>query len=172
MFVNGVEIPCLITNAVEITQAQYNALQDKSGTYIITDAPSTPIAANGVSYSNTASGLTSTNVQSAIDELNRDTNVVHTFTIPTTGWVANTNTRNNTTYTVMQEIETAVFDNSNVDANIPGEIISATPGEVMTEAEIADSSKIAKDITKSTNGIMVYATEATTVALRLLTRGL
>ena len=69
MFINGVEIPYLITNAVEITQQEYDQLQDKSGTYIITDAVSVPLAAAGVAYSNTTSGLASTVVQGAIDEL-------------------------------------------------------------------------------------------------------
>lgn len=69
MFINGVEIPYLITNAVEITQQEYDALQDKSGTYIITDAQSVPIGASNVTYVNTQSGLASTTVQGAIDEL-------------------------------------------------------------------------------------------------------
>lgn len=69
MFINGVEIPYLITNGVEITQAEYDALTDKSGTYIIKDAVSTPIGAGNVTYANTTSGLASTVVQGAIDEL-------------------------------------------------------------------------------------------------------
>jgi hypothetical protein len=77
MFINGVEIPYLITNAVEITQAEYNALADKSGTYIITDAVSTPLSANSVTYSNTASGLAATTVQGAIDEVSgKQTNII------------------------------------------------------------------------------------------------
>ena len=69
MFINGVEIPYLITNAVEITQAEYDALQDKSGTYIIEDAQSVPLGASSVTYDNTISGLASTVVQGAIDEV-------------------------------------------------------------------------------------------------------
>lgn len=77
MFINGVEIPYLITNAVEITQAEYNALADKSGTYIIKDAVSTPLSANSVTYSNTTSGLASTTVQGAIDEVSgKQTNII------------------------------------------------------------------------------------------------
>lgn len=69
MFINGVEIPYLIANAIEITQAEYDALVDKSGTYIIKDAVSVPVSASNVSYSNTTSGLLSTDVQGAVDEL-------------------------------------------------------------------------------------------------------
>ena len=71
MFINGVEIPYLITNAIEITQEEYDALDDKSGTYIITDAVSVPLSASGVAYSNTTSGLASTVVQGAIDEISQ-----------------------------------------------------------------------------------------------------
>lgn len=77
MFINGVEIPYLITNAVEITQAEYDELADKSGTYIITDAVSVPLSASGVAYSNTTSGLASTTVQGAIDEVSgKQTNII------------------------------------------------------------------------------------------------
>lgn len=69
MFINGVEIPYLIANAIEITQAEYDALADKSGTYIIKDAVSVPVSASNVSYSNTTSGLGASTVQGAIDEL-------------------------------------------------------------------------------------------------------
>lgn len=77
MFINGVEIPYLITNAVEITQEEYDQLQDKSGTYIITDAVSTPLGAGNVTYANTTSGLASTTVQGAIDEVSgKQTNII------------------------------------------------------------------------------------------------
>lgn len=77
MFINGVEIPYLITDGVEITQAEYDALTDKSGTYIIKDAVSTPIGAGNVTYANTTSGLASTTVQGAIDEVSgKQTNII------------------------------------------------------------------------------------------------
>lgn len=61
---------------VYLTQAEYNALGDEKYTnnvkYYITDAASTGgnIEAEYVTYDNTESGLTATNVNTAIDELN------------------------------------------------------------------------------------------------------
>lgn len=59
---------------VDLTQAQYDALVsagtvDNSKVYFITDGTSPSISASATSYSNTSSGLTATNVQSAIDEV-------------------------------------------------------------------------------------------------------
>lgn len=59
-------------NSVELTQAQYDALSQaeklNGTTYYITDGQNITTAA-AVSYNNTASGLTATNVQAVIDEL-------------------------------------------------------------------------------------------------------
>lgn len=96
--------------------------------------------------------------------------VIHDFTITTT-WTANDNTRNNTKYPYKQFIETEYFDNTSADATLDGFIISATEGEVMTEAEEEDSYKICKDCTKAEGGFYVYASEETTVALRLRVKG-
>ena len=55
-----------------ITLAEWNALtpeQQASGQYVITDATSTVLTAEYVPYDNTSSGLVSTNVQDATDEL-------------------------------------------------------------------------------------------------------
>ena len=123
--------------------------------------------AKDVVYENAESGLEADNVQDAIDEVAS----INEFTISSTDWVTNTNTRNNTTYTVMQEIETDAFDNTSADATLDGYIISATAGEVMTEAELTDSYKISHDCIKSANGFYVYATEQTTVDLRLKVKG-
>lgn len=109
-----------------------------------------------------------------MNEIGRQLNTVNTvndFPITTTDWVANTNTRNNETYTVMQEITTHAFDNTSADATLDGFIISATSGEVMTTAEEEDSNKICKDCVKSANGFYVYATEVTTTELRLRVKG-
>ena len=58
-------------NFVEMTQAQYNALvnPDPETVYFITDEDANnDIAASGVEYDNTDSGLTADTVQDAIDE--------------------------------------------------------------------------------------------------------
>lgn len=65
------------TKEVELTQAQYDALPSSKLTdgvsYYITDGESAPsvnkFSASGISYDNTNSGLSATNVQSAIDEV-------------------------------------------------------------------------------------------------------
>ena len=59
-------------NSVELTQAQYDALSQEEKlngtTYYITDGQNITTA-SAVSYNNTASGLTATDVQGAIDEV-------------------------------------------------------------------------------------------------------
>lgn len=63
---------------VQLTQAQYDALVnagtvDANTTYFITDANNTTASyAAGVTYDNTSSGLSATNVQDAIDEVSGD----------------------------------------------------------------------------------------------------
>ena len=67
-YINGHCIEQVLTNAVELTTAQYNALpaaQKSSGTYIITDAEAPSIEASNVSY-DMGGGVTTT-VQTAID---------------------------------------------------------------------------------------------------------
>jgi len=63
-------------NSVELTQAQYDALSQEEKlngtTYYITDGQNITTA-SAVSYNNTASGLTATNVQGAIDEVDEKT---------------------------------------------------------------------------------------------------
>ena len=58
---------------IELTQAEYNQLsyaeKHNGSVYYITDAPGTSGIADEVAYDNTTSGLTSTNVQDAIDEV-------------------------------------------------------------------------------------------------------
>jgi len=108
-----------------------------------------------------AQALNATN--SAINLINSS----HDYTITTTGWVANTNTRNNDTYTVMQEIVASEV----ADANLDALILSATSGAVMTEAEREAKDMICGDIDKSENGFYVYAEEATTTALRIRLKG-
>lgn len=63
-------------NMVALTQAEYNALttaQKNNGNfYFITDADPSYFSAGNIDYDNTNSGLTATNVQSAIDEVKDD----------------------------------------------------------------------------------------------------
>lgn len=61
------------SESIILTQAQYDALttgeQNNGKTYYISDAPQGDIDANLVYYDNTTSGLSATNLQTAIDEL-------------------------------------------------------------------------------------------------------
>ncbi len=69
-YINGHCIEQVLTNAVELTTAQYNALpaaQKSSGTYIITDAEAPSIEASNVSY-DMGGGITS-DVQTVLDDL-------------------------------------------------------------------------------------------------------
>lgn len=61
------------TNAVEMTQAQYDALQspDPDIIYFITDGTAGYPSADDIEYDNTTSGLTATNTQAAIDEITK-----------------------------------------------------------------------------------------------------
>lgn len=83
-FANGLTLE---DSFVELTQAQYNALsttQKNNGTtYFVTDAGDISTA-NNVEYNNGNSGLSATNVQGAIDELNSDLFVSNFNTLKTT----------------------------------------------------------------------------------------
>ena len=61
------------SESIVLTQAQYDSLsvgeQNNGKTYFISDAPDGDVNANLVSYSNTTSGLSATNIQEAVDEL-------------------------------------------------------------------------------------------------------
>jgi hypothetical protein len=59
------------SNVWEGTQAQYDAIENKDPniTYYITDGAVEPIPATNISYNNTTSGLSATQVQSAIDKV-------------------------------------------------------------------------------------------------------
>lgn len=65
-------------NMVALTQAEYNALstaQKNNGNfYFITDADPSYFSAENIDYDNASSGLTATNVQTAIDEVNTEVN--------------------------------------------------------------------------------------------------
>lgn len=105
-----------------------------------------------------------------INEIGRQLNAINTindFPITTTGWVTNDNARNSDTYTVKQEIETTVFANTPSGKTLDGLFLSATDDEVMTTAEMEDKAKLCTEITHDDEKITIYATEATTNALRL-----
>jgi hypothetical protein len=62
----------LKTSIQAITTAQWEALspaEQASGSYVITDATTTPLTAEYVPYDNSSSGFAASNVQDAIDEL-------------------------------------------------------------------------------------------------------
>ena len=68
-YINGYCIEQVLTNAVELTTAQYNALsteQKNHGTYIITDAEAPNISATQVDY--TSDGVTTT-VNNVLDDV-------------------------------------------------------------------------------------------------------
>ena len=76
-YINGNCIEQILTNAVELTQAEYNALpteQKNHGTYIITDSDSPSIPATDVKYSSDVS------VKDKIDELSASI-TVNTFNL-------------------------------------------------------------------------------------------
>lgn len=87
---------------VQLTQAQYDALVnagtvDANTTYFIIDANNTTASyAAGVTYDNTNSGMTATNVQAAIDEMVDDGfyHVGDTISLLRTGMVAYSGTSN------------------------------------------------------------------------------
>ena len=167
MFINGVEIPYLITNAVEITQAQYDALVDKTGTYIITDAESVPLSAAGVSYSNTSSGLAATNAQTAIDEVNSKTSDLNTFALDHTAWAAYSVTGQPYTYTYT--VTTSVYANT-VAPPIWDLLGTGTNPGLLTQDEM-DSANMILVADFDTSAITLYATDAPTVDLVLRVRG-
>ena len=61
-----------IAKIPRLTLSDYNALTVKPEVWIRTDAPESykKVTASDVSYDNTSSGLTATDIQSAIDEIN------------------------------------------------------------------------------------------------------
>lgn len=97
--------------------------------------------------------------------------VSHDFTITTTDWETNDNTRNNTKYTVKQEIDASYYANTPTDAQLDCIVLSATADSVMTEAEKEDAYKLSSDVTIGATSITVYAEEATTNALRIRVKG-
>lgn len=61
------------THIQTVTLAQWNLLtpeQQASGDYVVTGVSASPLGANLIPYDNTTSGLSATNTQSAIDEVN------------------------------------------------------------------------------------------------------
>lgn len=82
----------LNATGIELTQAEYDALSEEEknngSLYFITDGESAPSAnrfsASGISYDNTDSGLSATNVQDAVDEVNAKAIKVVTTTGTTT----------------------------------------------------------------------------------------
>ena len=68
------------SNMVALTQAEYNSLssaQKNNGNfYFITDSDPSYFSASNIDYSNTTSGLTATNVQSAVDEIMSTSSVI------------------------------------------------------------------------------------------------
>lgn len=71
----------------EGTQAQYDAIENKDPniTYYITDGAVEPIPATNVEYDNSLSGLSATQVQSAIDEVDDNIDNATTKTSSTIG---------------------------------------------------------------------------------------
>ena len=164
MFINGVEIPVLLTSAVEITQQAYDQLTDKTGTYIITDAEYTPLSASEVSYSSTVSGLQASNAQGAIDELAAKTCSVNVFNIATTSWVAYSDA-SYPRYTYRAVIADSTYANTSI---IPTWDMTGA-GDLMTDAEYSSANMV--EVVLFGNQIELYATDVPTVALKLRVQG-
>ena len=89
------------------------------------------------------------------------------FTITTT-WVANADTGDYTTYPYKQVISTALYNNNSSPYAI---VLAGTPTNYMSSAELEDKAKLCQEISYSTSGITLLATEPTTNALTLRVRG-
>ena len=162
MFINGVEIPYLITNAVEITQQEYDLLQDKSGTYIITDAPSVPLSGSEVSFSSTGTSISAATVQAALAALS----VVNSFNIATTDWVANSDVSTSTEYPYIASVSSTLYTNNSVPN---WELFGASGIPSATEKEAIDLVQYANF---TSSGITLYATDQPGAALVLKVKGL
>ena len=89
------------------------------------------------------------------------------FTISTT-WVANADTGDYTTYPYKQVISTALYNNNSSPYAI---VLAGMPTNYMSSAELEDKAKLCQEISYSTSGITLLATEPTTNALTLRVRG-
>ena len=89
------------------------------------------------------------------------------FTISTT-WVANADTGDYTTYPYKQVISTALYNNNSSPYAI---VLAGTPTNYMSSAELEDKAKLCQEISYSTSGITLLATEPTLNALTLRVRG-
>lgn len=89
------------------------------------------------------------------------------FTISTT-WVANADTGDYATYPYKQVISTALYNNNSSPYAI---VLAGTPTNYMSSAELEDKAKLCQEISYSTSGITLLATEPTTNALTLRVRG-
>ena len=89
------------------------------------------------------------------------------FTISTT-WVANSDTGDYTTYPYKQVISTALYNNNSSPYAI---VLAGTPTNYMSSAELEDKAKLCQEISYSTSGITLLATEPTLHALTLRVRG-
>jgi hypothetical protein len=71
LYVNG-QLEAGINQVPSYTQAEYDALEIKPEFWICTDRNYSSVPAANITYDNTDSGLSATNVQDAIDELEDD----------------------------------------------------------------------------------------------------
>lgn len=111
-----------VQTAADLTEAAYEALpstkESDNVDYYLTDADPTVATAEDIPYDNTTSGMTATNVQGAVDELNNglpkfdsyvDISTVSqsgTFTVPKTGFYmiyANPNTSSGYTQVIIRK---------------------------------------------------------------------
>ena len=158
-----------MSNIVKSFNGRDGAVVPTSGDYTASQVPMT-----GYTKASTSSAITtSDSASSAIGKLEKKADdalaggvVTHDFNVTTTDWETNDNTRNNDTYTVKQEIDTTDYASSGADKRLEYYPMSATQGAVMTTAEEDDAKKLGEVVTSATK-ITIYATEATTNALRI-----
>lgn len=152
------------SNMVALTQAEYNSLstaQKNNGNfYFITDADPSYFSAGNIDYDNTDSGLTATNVQDAIDELETavsgkaNKNIIETFTLTfasITGLVIHGQSCYYVPITGQVFINIDIYSNNNnipnnggVIATIPSTYRPSAERTVATFANIYDGSSVAK----------------------------
>lgn len=127
-------------------------------------------SADSIKYNNLKSKLTSTVVQSALDEVANEVTSIstdHDFAITTT-WLDNTSYGDFSTYPYYQTISTDIFtDESHPDCLVFG----ADPSAFMTSDEDTAKGQMCGEVSFSSSGIILLAMSATENPLTLRVRG-
>lgn len=117
--------------------------------------------ATAITYNNTTSGLASSTVQGAIDEISVD----NTFTVESTDWTANQDSTTSTDYPYVAQITTAIYQN---DSRPIWQMNGV--GTIPTSTERESIAMVLEAVFLST-GVTLYATDEPTVDLVLEVKG-